>query len=93
MGSLTRSVDADANDDAVINGDNACDGDANVDSLMQSADANGEVADGGDACDDDNCEIADGGDARADDADVVGMGRGSGARPRRLPILILRRVM
>ncbi len=33
--------------------------------------------------------IADGGDACADDAGAVGMGRGSGARPWRLPILIL----
>ena len=60
---------------------------------MRSANADGEVADGGDACDDDNCEITDGGYARADDADTVGMGRGSNARPWRLPILILRRVM
>ncbi len=42
----------------------------------------------GDACDD--FVIADGGDARADDAGAVGMGRRSGARPWRLPILILR---
>ena len=90
---MTQSVDADADDDAVVDGDNACDGDADIGSLKRSADADGEVADGGDACDDDNCEIADGGDARADDADVVGMGRGSDARPRRLPILILRCVM
>ena len=34
--------------------------------------------------------IAHGGNARADDAGAVGMGRGSGARPRRLPTLILR---
>ena len=90
---LTRSVDADADDDAVVDGDDACDGDADVGSPMRSADADGEVADGGNACDDDNCEISDGGDARADDANVVGMGRGIGARPRRLPILVLRRVM
>ena len=90
VGSLTQSVDANANDDAVVNGNNACVGDANVGLLMQSANANGKVANGGDACNDDNCEIADGGNARAGDANAVGMGRGSGARPRRLPILILR---
>jgi hypothetical protein len=37
--------------------------------------------------------IAHGGNARADDAGAVGMGRGSGARPRRLPIHILRCVV
>ena len=33
--------------------------------------------------------FADGGDARADDAGAVGMGRRSGARPWRFPILII----
>ena len=42
------------------------------------------------ASDDVGFVIADGGDARANDAGAVGMGRGSGTRPRRLPILILR---
>ena len=48
------------------------------------------ILDGKFASDDVDFVIADGGDARADDAGAVGMGRGSGARPRRLRILILR---
>ena len=54
-------------------GNDDCDDDAYVGLMMRSVDDDDEVADGEDACD--------------DDAGVVGMG--SGARPRRLPILIL----
>ena len=50
------------------------------------------ILDGEFACDDVDFVIADGGDFRADDAGMVGMGRGSGARSRRLQILILHRV-
>ena len=49
------------------------------------------IFDFGDACDD--FVIANGSDARANDAGAVSMGRRSGARPRRLPILILRIVL
>ena len=51
------------------------------------------ILDGKDACNDVDFNISHGGNARADDAGAVGMGRGSGARPRKLPILILRRVV
>ena len=84
----------------VVNGDAVCDADDDVGLLMQSANADGKVADDGNddnvavvngdnACDDYDCKIADGCNSRADDANVVGMGRGSGVRPWRLPILIL----
>ena len=76
-----------ANDDdgdavAILDVEDAC---SNVDAVT--------ILDFEDACVGVDIRIAHGGDALADDAGAVGMGRGSGARPRRLPILGLRRVV
>ena len=88
VGLLMRSVGAGGE---VVDGANARDDDADDDA--------GKVADGGDPCDDESDAgslmqsvddvggFVNGANAHNDDANAVGMG--SGARPRRLPILIL----
>ena len=62
-----------------VDGDVTVDGDGNAVPILDGKSAYNGV----------DFVIADGSNARADDAGVVGMGRRSGVRPWRLPILIL----
>jgi len=76
-----------------VDGEVVDDDDVSSRSLGSRSRVDGKVVDDATSSSRVDVRIAHGGNARADDAGAVGMGRGSGARPRRLPILILRCVV